>query len=200
MVNFTFPVETKITYEQRKRLLRQEPRLIWLTGLSGAGKTTLALQLEQYLFQRGYKAYVLDGDNIRNGLNSDLRFSKEDRMENLRRVSEVAKLFLDAGLIVICAFISPYIEDRALIRRIVGEPRFIEVFVNCSLAVCEQRDVKGLYEKARLGLIPEFTGISAPYEEPLHPDVEVCTAEESIEESLQKLTAYIEPKVCMWFE
>ncbi|HEV7330514.1 MAG TPA: adenylyl-sulfate kinase [Flavisolibacter sp.] len=195
-----FPFETKITYEQRKRMMMQEPQLIWLTGLSGAGKTTLAVQLEHYFFHKNYKVYVLDGDNIRNGLNRDLLFSKEDRMENLRRVSEVAKLFLDAGFIVICAFISPYLNDRALIREIVGEQRFIEVFVSCSLEVCEGRDVKGLYHKARKGIIPEFTGISSPYEEPPSPDVEVRTAEESVEESLAKIIQYIEPKLQVCYE
>lgn len=174
--------------------------MIWLTGLSGSGKTTLALQLEQYLFQKNYKVFVLDGDNVRNGLNRDLRFSKEDRVENLRRVSEVAKLFLDAGFIIICAFISPYIEDRALIKEIVGEQRFIEVFVKCSLEVCEDRDVKGLYDKARKGLIPDFTGISSPYESPVAPDVEVRTAEESVAESLQKITLFIEPKLYACYE
>lgn len=195
-----FPFETKITYEQRKKMMMQEPRLIWLTGLSGAGKTTLAVQLEHYFFHKNYKVYVLDGDNVRNGLNRDLLFSKEDRMENLRRVSEVAKLFLDAGFVVICAFISPYLEDRALIKEIVGEQRFIEVFVSCSLEVCEGRDVKGLYQKARKGIIPEFTGISSPYEEPPAPDVEVRTAEESIEESLAKIVQYIEPKLQVRYE
>lgn len=190
-----FPFETKITYEQRKRMMMQEPRLIWLTGLSGSGKTTLAVQLEHYLFQKNYKVYVLDGDNVRNGLNRDLLFSKEDRMENLRRVSEVAKLFLDAGFVVICAFISPYQDDRALVREIVSEQRFIEIFVSCSLEVCEGRDVKGLYRKARKGIIPEFTGITSPYEVPPAPDVEVRTAEESIDESLAKIIQYIEPKI-----
>ena len=143
---------------------------------------------------------MLDGDNIRNGLNRDLHFSKEDRMENLRRVSEVAKLFLDAGLIVICAFISPYIEDRALIKAIIGEERFIEVFVKCSLRICEERDVKGLYARARMGLIPEFTGISSPYEDPLAPDIEVSTGEESIADSLGKIIAFVEPKICALYE
>jgi len=200
MNRLIFPFETKITYEQRKRIMMQEPRLIWLTGLSGSGKTTLAIQLEHYLFYKNYKAYVLDGDNIRNGLNRDLQFSKEDRMENLRRVSEVTKLFLDAGLIVICAFISPYLEDRSLIKEIVGEKRFIEVFVSCSLEVCEERDVKGLYQKARRGIIPEFTGISSPYEIPPAPDVEVRTAEETIDESLAKIIQHIEPKLQVCYE
>ncbi len=194
-MNYIFPFETKISHSQRKAVLHQEPQLIWLTGLSGSGKTTLAVRLEHYLFHKGYKVYVLDGDNIRNGLNRDLSFSKEDRVENLRRVSEVAKLFIDAGFIVICAFISPYIHERALIKEIVGEKRFIEIFVNCSVEICEGRDVKGLYKKARKGIIPDFTGISAPYEKPVSPDVEVKTAEESIEESLDKITQFTEPKI-----
>lgn len=194
-MNNIFPFETKVSYAQRKAVLHQEPQMIWLTGLSGSGKTTLAVRLEHYLFHKGYKVYVLDGDNIRNGLNRDLHFSKEDRVENLRRVSEVAKLFLDAGLIVICAFISPYIYERTLIKEIVGEQRFIEIFVNCSVEVCEERDVKGLYEKARKGLIPDFTGISAPYETPETPDVDLNTAEESIEESLNKIIQFMEPKI-----
>jgi adenylylsulfate kinase len=200
MANFIYPFDTKITCEQRKHLMRQEPRLIWMTGLSGAGKSTLAVHLEHYLFHKGYKVYVLDGDNVRFGLNRDLGFSKEDRIENLRRVSEVAKLFLDAGLIVICAFISPYIHDRALIKEIVGEHRFIEIFVKCSLEVCEGRDVKGLYEKARKGIIPDFTGISAPYEVPPAPDIEVRTAEETVNDSLEKIIKIIEPKICRFFE
>lgn len=194
-MNYIFPFETKISHKQRKAMLNQEPKLIWLTGLSGSGKSTLAMRLEHYLFNTGYKVYVLDGDNIRNGLNSDLNFSKEDRIENLRRVSEVAKLFVDAGFIAICAFISPYIHERELIKEIVGRERFIEIFVNCSVGVCEKRDVKGLYAKAREGLIPDFTGVSAPYEAPPNPNVEVKTAKESIEESLSKIIQYIEPKL-----
>ncbi len=194
-MKYIFPFETKISHVLRKGVLRQEPQLIWLTGLSGSGKTTLAVRLEHYLFHKGYKVYVLDGDNIRNGLNRDLHFSKEDRVENLRRVSEVAKLFLDAGLIVICAFISPYIHERALIKEIVGEQKFVEIFVNCSVEICEERDVKGLYAKARNGTIPDFTGVSAPYEIPPSPDVEVKTADESVEESLGKIIQFIEPKI-----
>ncbi|MDX5421280.1 MAG: adenylyl-sulfate kinase, partial [Hymenobacteraceae bacterium] len=154
---------------------------------------TLALRLEHYLFHQGYKVYLLDGDNIRSGLNSDLNFTESGRKENIRRVGEVANLMLDAGLIVLCAFISPYEEERTFVKRIVGEERFTEVFVNCSLEVCEERDTKGLYAKARQGTIPDFTGISAPYEHPEAPDVEVKTDEEQIEDSLHKLINYIEP-------
>ncbi len=193
MTDFIFPFNSKITYDQRKKLMMQQPRLIWLTGLSGSGKTTLAERLEHYFFCKGFKVFMLDGDNIRNGLSKDMGFTEEDRRENLRRVGEVAKLMLDAGLIVISAFISPYAEEREAVKNTVGEQRFIEVYVNCSLEVCEHRDVKGLYEKARKGIIPNFTGVSAPYEAPAVPDVEVRTAEESVVESLHKIVRVVEP-------
>lgn len=188
-----YPFESKVSNEQRKHLLKQEPRLVWFTGLSGSGKSTLALRLEHYLFHQGYKVYLLDGDNIRNGLNKDLNFTEQGRKENIRRVGEVAKLMLDAGLVVLCAFISPYEEERAYVEELIGKSRFIEVFVNCSLDVCEERDTKGLYAKARQGTIPNFTGISAPYESPLKPDIEIKTDAESIEDSLYKLIRFIEP-------
>lgn len=195
--NHLYPFHSKISAAQRQDMLQQEPRLIWLTGLSGSGKSTLALRLEHYLFHKGYKVYLLDGDNVRSGLNSDLGFSAEDRRENVRRVSEVARLMLDAGLVVICAFISPYAEERELARKTVGADRFTEVYINCPLHVCEQRDTKGLYAKARQGLIPDFTGVSAPYEVPAEPDVEVQTAEESIEDSLCRLIGFVEPRLAM---
>ena len=195
MANAIFPVNSKITYEQRKRAMMQEPRLIWLTGLSGAGKTTLALRVEQYFFSKGFKVFILDGDNVRNGLCTDLGFSEESRKENLRRVAEVATLMLDAGLIIISAFISPNAEDRMAIKKIVGEQRFIEVYVNCSVEICEERDVKGLYAKARNGIIPNFTGISAPYDAPLSPDIELQTADETIDESVQKIIQIVEPVI-----
>ena len=177
------------------KVMMQEPHLIWLTGLSGSGKTTLALRLEHYFFSKGFKVFILDGDNVRNGLCTDLGFSEDDRKENLRRVAEIARLMLDAGLIVISAFISPSGEDRMAIKKIVGEERFIEVYVNCTLEVCEERDVKGLYAKARKGIIPNFTGISAPYDAPVSPDVELCTAEETVEESAQKIIKFVEPLI-----
>ena len=195
MTNTIFPFDSKITSEQRKKSMMQEPHLIWLTGLSGSGKTTLALRLEQFFFCKGFKVFVLDGDNVRTGLCKDLGFSEEDRKENLRRVGEVARLMLEAGLIVISAFISPSKEDRMAIRTIVGEERFIEVFVNCTVEECEKRDVKGLYAKARKGIIPNFTGVSAPYDQPLLPDVEVRTADETIDESAQKIIDLVEPLV-----
>lgn len=195
MTNIIFPFDSHIDYEQRKEAMIQEPRLIWLTGLSGSGKSTLALRLEHYFFLQGFKVFMLDGDNVRNGLCKDLGFSEGDRKENLRRVGEVSKLMLDAGLIVICAFISPCGEDRMAIKNIVGENRFIEVYVNCTLEVCEERDVKGLYAKARKGIIPNFTGISAPYDPPVLPDVEVRTAEETVEESMHKIIKLVEPNM-----
>lgn len=197
MANSIFPFDSKITHEQRKKAMMQEPRLIWLTGLSGSGKTTLALRLEHYFFSKGFKVFILDGDNVRNGLCKDLGFSEEDRKENLRRVAEVARLMLDAGLIVISAFISPCGEDRMAIKDIVGEQRFIEVYVNCTVEVCEERDVKGLYAKARKGIIPNFTGISAPYDPPVSPDVELQTAEETVEESVQKIIKLMEPVISL---
>ncbi|GAA4452734.1 adenylyl-sulfate kinase [Nibrella saemangeumensis] len=188
-------IESHVSYAQRKAAMMQEPRLIWLTGLSGSGKSTLALRLEHYLFCRGYKVCILDGDNIRNGLCNDLGFSEEDREENLRRVGETAKLMLDAGLIVIAAFISPYEAGRNAIRNKAGLDRFIEVYVNCTIEACVNRDVKGLYARARNGIIPDFTGISAPYEPPTAPDVVVDTVEESIDESLLKIIQFLESKV-----
>ena len=192
MAETIFPFDSKITYEQRKKAMQQEPRLIWLTGLSGAGKTTLALRLEHYFFCKGFKIFMLDGDNVRNGLCSGLSFTEDDRKENLRRVAEVSKLMLDAGLMIICAFISSNSDDRQSIKNIVGEDRFIEVYVNCSVEVCEKRDVKGLYAKARKGIIPHFTGVSAPYEAPVLPDIEVRTAKETIQESVEKIIKLVE--------
>lgn len=194
-MNHIFPFATKVTYSQRKTMMGQEPLLVWLTGLSGSGKTTLALRLEHYLFHQGYKAFLLDGDNVRMGLNKDLHFTEEDRKENLRRIGEVAKLMLDAGLVVISAFISPYDIEREAVKEIVGENRFTQVYVNCPLSVCEERDVKGLYQKARKGIVPNFTGISAPYEAPIKPDIEVKTSEETIDESLQKIIHLVEPLI-----
>jgi adenylylsulfate kinase len=195
MMNYIFPFDTKISNLQRKNMMMQEPHLIWLTGLSGSGKTSLALRLEHYLFHHGYKAFLLDGDNVRTGLNKDLGFTEEDRKENLRRIGEVAKLMLDAGIIVISAFISPYKTERKAVKEIVGEDRFIEVYVNCPVNVCEERDVKGLYQKARQGIIPHFTGITAPYETPATPDIEVRTNEETIDTSLDKIIHFIEPLI-----
>ena len=181
--------EATVTAEDRERLLNQKGCVIWFTGLSGSGKSTLANAVEQVLHQQHQHTYVLDGDNVRHGLNKNLGFSPEDREENIRRIGEVAKLFADAGTIVMTAFISPYRADRDQARELIAEGRFVEVFVDCPLDVCEGRDTKGLYKKARAGEIKEFTGISAPYESPLAPEVTVNTAELSIEESAQVVIA-----------
>ncbi len=184
-------VESRIGPKERKSRNKHAGGILWFTGLSGAGKTTLALALEQELFTRGYQTYVLDGDNIRGGLNSDLGFSPDDRTENIRRIGEVAALFADAGQIVITAFISPYREDRDRARQIKPEP-FREVFVKANLDTCEARDPKGLYKKARTGEIPEFTGVSAPYEEPVGADLVIDTSAETIGQCVERLIAYVE--------
>ena len=166
--------------------------MIWLTGLSSSGKSTIATELERELFNLGRSVYVLDGDNIRHGLGSNLGFSPKDRTENIRRVGEVAKLFAEAGVICITAFISPYCADRELVRKIMPAGRFIEVFINAPLAVCEQRDPKGLYAKARKNEIKEFTGISAPYEVPPNPEIELHTDQLSVPESVARILEYFQ--------
>ena len=181
--------DATVTVEDREKLLNQKGCVIWFTGLSGSGKSTLANAVEHVLHQQRHHTYVLDGDNVRHGLNKNLGFSPEDREENIRRIGEVAKLFADAGTIVMTAFISPYRADRDQARELIAEGRFVEVFVDCPLEVCEERDTKGLYKKARAGEIKEFTGISAPYEPPFDPEVTVNTAELSIEESAHAVVA-----------
>jgi len=166
--------------------------VLWFTGLSGSGKSTLAHAVHEALFRRGWHTSVLDGDNIRHGLNNDLGFTEEDRRENIRRIGEVAKLFVDAGVIVLAAFISPYREDRDRVRALLQEGEFVEIYVNCDLSVCEQRDPKGLYKKARAGQIPNFTGISSPYEAPLNPEIEVRTDRQRVEESVAGIVDYVE--------
>ena len=169
--------------------------IVWMTGLSGAGKSTIGMALERMLFERGYQVYVLDGDNVRRGLNADLSFSANDRTENIRRVAEAAALFADAGLIVITAFISPYRAGRDHARKAAGDSRFSEVYVKASLEACEQRDPKGLYVKARAGKIAEFTGVSSVYEEPENADLVLDTEAMSIEESLRTLYNYVMGRV-----
>jgi bifunctional enzyme CysN/CysC len=181
----------KVTAEHRARRHGHPGCVLWLTGLSGAGKSTIATELERELFNLGKHAYVLDGDNIRHGLCSDLGFSPRDRTENIRRVGEVAKLFADAGVICVTAFISPYREDRDLVRKMVKEGRFLEVYVNAPVEVCEQRDPKGLYAKARANELREFTGISAPYEAPLTPEIELRTDQLTVEEAVGKILEYL---------
>lgn len=171
--------------ESRAGIKGQRPCAIWLTGLSGAGKTTLANALERKLHEMGRHTMLLDGDNVRQGLNRDLGFSEADRVENIRRVGEVVRLMVDAGLIVITAFISPYRNEREMVKRLLPEGEFFEVYVNTPLAECERRDVKGLYRKARAGMIPDFTGISAPYEPPVAPHVEIDTTDISTEEAVR---------------
>jgi len=181
-----------VTKAEREAIAGHRGCTIWMTGLSGSGKSTLAVALEKKLWERGVRSYVLDGDNVRHGLNKDLGFSPEDRNENIRRIGEVAKLFTDANVLNVTAFISPYRADRDQVRALMAEGDFIEVFVDCPVEVCETRDPKGLYKKARAGQIPEFTGISAPYEEPLNPEISLRTDKQSEEESLQTVLQYLE--------
>ena len=179
--------EGQISPEEREQLLGQKGSVLWLTGLSGSGKSTIARKLEYDLIQEGKLAYVLDGDNIRHGLNQDMGFSPQDREENIRRIAEVSRLFQDMGAIVITAFISPYQKDRDIARSLVPQGRFWEVFVQAPVSVCEERDPKGLYKKARAGEIPEFTGISAPYEEPQKPELMIPTDEMSLEQAVSEI-------------
>ena len=183
---------TKITQKDRLKRLNQRPCIIWVTGLSASGKSTIANAVEQQLFQRGHMTYLLDGDNLRHGLSQDLGFSEEDRIENIRRIGEVSKLFLDAGIIVLSAFISPFRADRQIARNLVNNGDFIEVFVDTPLKVCEQRDPKGLYEKARSGNITNFTGIGSPYEIPDNPEVRVCGYDQSILDSSLSVIQFLE--------
>ena len=176
-----------VTRELRSKKLNQKPVLIWFTGLSGSGKTTISNFLEKLLFDKGYSTFSLDGDNIRNGLSKDLTFSEKDRYENIRRIAEVSKLFLDSGIIVLASFISPLKNQRDLVKTIVGEKNFIEVFIKTPIEVCEKRDVKGLYKKARNGEIKNFTGISSKYELPLESSFEIDTSKLSVQESVNFL-------------
>jgi len=189
--NITWHEET-ITRQQREELFNHRGVVVWFTGLSGSGKSTLSQAVACALHARGCHTYVLDGDNVRHGLSKDLGFSADDRHENIRRIGEVAKLFADAGLIVMTAFISPYIKDRQMARSLNEAGDFIEVFCDCSLDVCEERDPKGLYKKARLGEIKNFTGIDAPYEEPPDPEVDVHTDNQTVEESVRTVLEYME--------
>jgi adenylylsulfate kinase len=183
--------QSSVTVDARRELNRYKSCVIWFTGLSAAGKSTLANALNEKFHSMHIHGYVLDGDNIRHGLNKDLGFSPEDRQENIRRIGEVAKLFVDAGLVAITAFISPYREDRRQARVLVREDEFLEVFVKCDLEECERRDPKGMYKKARSGAIKEFTGISAPYEEPEKAEIILDTAKNSVDECVQKLLDYL---------
>jgi adenylylsulfate kinase len=183
-----------VTREDRQRITGHKGCTVWFTGLSGSGKSTIAVALEKALWDRGVRSYILDGDNVRHGLNNDLGFSPADRTENIRRIGEVAKLFTDAGVINLTAFISPYRSDRDRVRGLMGAGDFIEVYVDCPIEECERRDVKGLYAKARAGKIPEFTGISAPYEAPEKAEIVLRTAELSEDQSVAVVLDYLEKK------
>jgi len=184
--------EQVIKQTDREKKNGHKGLILWFTGLSGSGKSTLAIEVERQLFERGCNTYTLDGDNVRHGLNKNLDFSPEGRVENIRRIGEVAKLFADAGLIVCTAFISPYKRDRDSVRQLIDEGRFVEVFIDCPLAECEKRDPKGLYKKARKGEIADFTGVSAPYEIPERPEITVNTALETVERSAGKVLEYLD--------
>jgi len=181
-----------VTRADREKMNGHRGCTVWLTGLSGSGKSTIAVALEKALWGRGVRAFILDGDNVRHGLNKNLGFSPADRTENIRRIGEVAKLLTDGGMVAVTAFISPYRADRDQVRAILQPGDFIEVLVDCPLEVCEQRDVKGLYQKARAGQIPEFTGISAPYEPPLRPELTIRTHTQSVDESVRQIVAHLE--------
>jgi len=182
--------QATVTRQRRAELNQHQSVVLWFTGLSGAGKSTLAHALEERLYQMGYHTFVLDGDNVRHGLCADLGFSNEDRVENIRRISEVAKLFLEAGIIVLTAFISPFRTDRAKARSLIGED-FVEIYCECPLPVCEQRDVKGLYKRARAGEIKEFTGISSPYEHPEAAELSIKTHTKSIDQCVDDILVYL---------
>ncbi len=186
--------ESLVSMADRHRANKHRSGVIWFTGLSASGKSTIGHHLEKELFDRRIRSYVLDGDNIRHGINSNLDFSREGRRENLRRIAEVSRLFVDSGIVVLAAFISPYREDRVFVRKIVGTEHFFEVFVKCDLDVCEKRDPKGLYKKARAGIIKNYTGIDAPYEEPENPDIVIETDKLNVEESVEMVLKFLEEK------
>ena len=185
----------KTTKSQREAQHGHRSYLIWFTGLSGSGKSTLANLVEIALHQKGISTYILDGDNVRQGINKDLTFSHEDRTENIRRIAEISNLMLDAGVVTLAAFVSPYIKDREGVKHIVGAENFIEIYVNTSIEECERRDVKGLYKKARKGQIKNMTGVSSPYEPPIKPDIEVVTDGQSVEENVDQILKLLSKKI-----
>ena len=191
----TVKYDFKTTKLQRELLYGHKAYLLWFTGLSGSGKSTLANLVEIELHKKGISTYILDGDNVRQGICKDLTFTPQDRSENIRRIAEVSNLMLDAGILTLAAFVSPYINDREKIKQIVGPDNFIEIYVNTSLAECERRDVKGLYKKARSGKIKNMTGVSAPYEVPVNADLEIVTDGQTIEESVQTILEFINIKL-----
>ncbi|GAB2197047.1 adenylyl-sulfate kinase [Sessilibacter sp. MAH4] len=184
--------DTQVSHAQRVAQKNQRPCIIWFTGLSGAGKSTLANAVDFELYTRSHHTYVLDGDNIRHGLNKDLSFSDEDRVENIRRIGEASKLFVDAGLIVLSAFISPFRQDRDMVRHLVEKRQFVEVYVATPIEVCEDRDPKGLYKRARNGEIKHFTGIDSPYEAPESPEIKIDTSKYSLEDAKNQVISYLE--------
>ncbi|MDC8004598.1 adenylyl-sulfate kinase [Aureisphaera galaxeae] len=189
------PHNFSVDREMRKSIKGHGSFLLWFTGLSGSGKSTIANAVEKALVDKGIHTYILDGDNVRKGLNNNLTFSPEDRKENIRRIAEVANLMVDAGLVTLAAFVSPYEKDRENIKNILGADNYVEIFVNTPIEECERRDVKGLYAKARAGEIKDFTGVNAPYEAPQSPDVEIDTTKVTVEESVATIIAYIENKL-----
>lgn len=195
-----FQQDYKVSKKDRENLHKHNSLLIWFTGLSGSGKSTLANLVEIKLHQLKISTVTLDGDNIRHGINKDLGFSQECRNENIRRISEVSKLFIESGIVTLAAFVSPYIKERENIKKIVGDENFIEVYVNTSLEECERRDVKGLYKKARAGVIKNMTGLDAPYEAPIKPDIEIITESLSIEDSVETIVNYILNKITLTHE
>jgi len=186
-----------VNRDSRKKLKQHKSILLWFTGLSGSGKSTIANCVEQELHKNSIHTYTLDGDNIRKGLNSDLSFSPKDRSENIRRIAETAHLMMDAGLVVLAAFVSPYRNDRDHVRNIVGNDNMVEIYINTSVEECERRDVKGLYKKARKGEIKNMTGISAPYEPPLHPDIQINTEKVTIIDATKQIINFINPKLIL---
>lgn len=182
---------------EKENHLHQRAKVIWFTGLSGSGKSTIALGAERTLLQQGFTTHLLDGDNIRSGINNNLGFSAADRQENIRRIAEVAKLFTDAGIITLCSFVSPTVAIRQIAKEIIGPEDFFEVFVDCPLEICEQRDVKGLYQKARAGIIKDFTGIDAPFEPPANPAITLPTHQINVEEAISRLMDTLIPQITL---
>ena len=194
MENNIHPIfDRLLTQKDREERLQQNSKVLWLTGLTGSGKSTIAQALERRPYNNGYFAQVLDGDNIRSGINSNLGFTLEDRQENVRRIAEIAKLYLNSGIITLNSFISPTIEIRNFAKQIIGVENFIEIYINAPIEICEKRDVKGLYQKARKGLIKGFTGIDSPYEPPVNPAIEIKTDQFSLDQSVDKIFNYINP-------
>jgi adenylylsulfate kinase len=186
--------ETLVDRQDRNRMNKHKSGVVWFTGCPASGKSTIAHHVEKELFERGIHCYVLDGDNVRHGINANLGFSREDRKENLRRIAELSRLFVDAGVVVLAAFVSPYREDRESVRQIVGPELFFEVYVKCSLETCEKRDPKGQYKKAKAGIIKEYTGVSAPYEEPENPEIVLDTEELDVESAVKKVLEFLDRK------